>query len=212
MASKEFRKQVFEKQKELTDYAIKLWKEAAFEDRGMAKQWMTVQMNVLRQVQYKHAGDIPSGPPPKDIFKKKTLSPGETPATEDIKAIKNENVNSGAFKKKSVVDVPKEKKAIKNENVNANAFVKPDLPELEVEEKANPKRLSPEQTAAIKKLALEGLNKKQISDKLMIVEAKIARHLKSLSKGNGGKNLLATSANKGKDKFEKEIDDFKKGN
>lgn len=192
-----------EGQKKVLESYEKLQKECPYELVGTLQKVVNVQKRILHELGYRKPVDKTKNAPPKDLFTNKESS-SMLPVDKKDKEIKGDKPPKGLFKEKTVAET------IGNDDVQVNKEVPPKglFEEKEAvatkEEKANPKRLNPTQMAAIKALALEGFNIKQISDKLMIVEAKVSKHLGSKGKKSGG-NLLATNAKDSNEKFQDEI-------
>lgn len=188
----DFKKKVLAGQLEIIKSYEEILKKSPGDDRQQMQQILNVQKQIARQLGYRPELTAKKKEPSWDIFTKTTKSDGEIPVYE------NKDVNTKVFD--SSVEVEKtEAKAIKNENVNTKIFEqKPVVEESKDKQKANPERLNQTQSKDIKRLAGEGLNAKQISDKLMINQSKVDGILKKM--GKGASNLIATSTSINKNK------------
>jgi len=201
----DFKQGLIEAQLEIIEAYEKVLSDAPFEQQAIVKDIIAVQKTIARKLGYRSKVETEkSAPPPKDFFKKRRINDGEVLSTE-IKGIKNDNVNTTLFDK-SKDDVISTPKPIENKNINVDAFKEnPAVAELRAKQKDNPRRISQTQKNEIEQLANEGLNAKEISDKLLIVQSKIDVVLSKMNKGSG--NLITTNA---KDKsLENEIKDFR---
>ncbi len=198
-----FKKRLIEIQLAVVESYEDALEDAPFEYKKLNSDVLHMQKTILRKLGYRPKTQVSNiqNAAPKDLFKKKSLSKGQVPISEI-----NNNINKDAFNKKNVLD--EKPKDLENKNVNHSLFKKDKHSLPSIKEKAHPQRLNQKQIADIKELANKGMNKIEITDKLMIAVKKVEGHLKAMKKKKGG-NLITTS-NKDKS-LEKEVKDFKNG-
>lgn len=206
MTQKEFKQKLREIQKPIFDAAQQIWMDADFVNKGLALEFMTMHKTILNKTGYserfhgKKALESKKAPS-KGFFKKANVTIENTP---DVKPIENKGVKKAAFKRNDTPNT--DANEIVNKNVNNSILKKSaDMEVTEAEGKREPKHMNKKDKDAIIELAEQGLNLKQISDKVNIVEKKVLGVLKQMKKG-ASKNLITTSNSKSK--FKKEIDEY----
>ena len=181
---------LIESQEEVVKGYQEAYDNAPFELKRLCREVLTVQKSILVKMGKSSTKSTKVTPPKEGFFKNPNKSDGEL-ATDSSAEIKNVVTKKGMFKAGKVEDLDLTSHEILNKDTPKKGMF--DKPEIEdTEEKANPRRLSPGQTKSIKDLAAQGLNAKQISDKVMIVQVKVEGVLKKMKKQGGG-NLIGIS-------------------
>jgi len=188
-----------DKQQKVVEEAENAYNSAPFELKGLCKDILTAQRTVLRRLGWEANKTTGKSKPKEGFFKKHSKMAGELEVDVNPTEIRNK-AKKGMFEASDELEV-EDSKAIRNKAKKGMFEAKEVV--VDKTEKANPKRLSKEQVASIKKLALEGNNAKEISDDLMIVIAKVQSVLSKMNK-KAGNNLLASS-NKKSSSLENEI-------